>query len=75
MDEWLSVGDAGFQRHAESRLQDIVTNAGILVLASHSPGLIERECNMLLELDHGIARGVRRLTGASSFSPESAFAG
>lgn len=53
MDEWLSVGDAEFRQQAEERLRDIVANTGILVLASHSPELIQRECNQVLELSHG----------------------
>lgn len=55
MDEWLSVGDEKFQQQAETRLQEIVSNVGILVLASHSRGLIERECNLVMELTHGVA--------------------
>lgn len=53
MDEWLSVGDQGFQRHAEQRLQAVVGQAGILVLASHSLELVRRECNRVIELSHG----------------------
>jgi len=57
MDEWISVGDVSFQQKAEERLRHVVSNAGILVLASHSRGLIERECTMILELNHGVATG------------------
>jgi len=46
-----------FQQKAEERLRHVVSNAGILVLASHSRGLIERECTMILELNHGVATG------------------
>ena len=53
MDEWMSVGDAEFKQKAEERLREIVSNTGILVLASHSPELIERECNRVVELSHG----------------------
>lgn len=53
MDEWLSVGDAEFRVKAEKRLRDIVDEAGILVLASHSYELIARECNKVMELSHG----------------------
>ena len=53
MDEWLSVGDAEFKQRAEERLRDVVSNTGILVLASHSPELIGRECNQVVELSHG----------------------
>ena len=55
MDEWLSVGDVEFQHRAEERLRSVVSHAGILVLASHSPSLIERECNLVMELQHGLA--------------------
>jgi len=57
MDEWLSVGDAEFRQKAEDRLRDIVSTTGILVLASHSPELIKRECNQVMELSHGVQAG------------------
>lgn len=53
MDEWLSVGDESFQHKAEARIQKIVDESDILVLASHSRGLIERTCNKVLWLEHG----------------------
>ena len=58
MDEWLSVGDAEFRHQAEDRLRDVVANTGILVLASHSFDLIERECNRVVELNHGAMQPV-----------------
>ncbi|WP_219210846.1 ABC transporter ATP-binding protein [Variovorax boronicumulans] len=53
MDEWLSVGDAEFTEKAEKRMKDVVSKSGILVLASHSPELIARECNRVVQLEHG----------------------
>jgi lipopolysaccharide transport system ATP-binding protein len=53
MDEWLSVGDAEFRHQAEERLREVVANTGILVLASHSLDLIDRECNRGIELRQG----------------------
>lgn len=53
MDEWLSVGDEAFQHKAESRIQKIVDESDILILASHSRGLIERTCNRVIWLEHG----------------------
>jgi lipopolysaccharide transport system ATP-binding protein len=53
MDEWLSVGDAEFTAKAEQRMKDVVSSAGILVLASHSPDLIAKECNRVIHLEHG----------------------
>lgn len=59
MDEWLSVGDAEFTEKAEQRMKDVVSGAGILVLASHSQDLIAKECNRVIHLEHG------RIVGAS----------
>lgn len=54
MDEWLSVGDADFREQAENRMKELVASSGILVLASHSPELIARECNRVVRLSHGV---------------------
>src|SRR5262249_16705400 len=53
MDEWLSAGDATFVGKAEKRLTDFVNQASILVLASHSLGLLRRSCNKGVLLEHG----------------------
>lgn len=53
MDEWLSVGDAGFASKAAKRLETLVGKAAILVIASHDPGLIARVCNRKICLEHG----------------------
>jgi lipopolysaccharide transport system ATP-binding protein len=53
MDEWLSVGDAEFRTQAEARMRTLVSGSGILVLATHSPELIRRECNRAISLQKG----------------------
>ncbi len=53
MDEWLSVGDSEFNQKAALRLDRLVDNAAILVVASHSSELISRVCNRRLHLEHG----------------------
>lgn len=53
MDEWLSVGDADFQSKAAERLKRLVDNASILIIASHSPELIQNICNRRILLEHG----------------------
>lgn len=66
MDEWLSVGDAEFRERGAVRLRDLIQATGILVLASHSPELIDRECTAVVELSHGgitAFRGERPLGG------------
>lgn len=55
MDEWLSVGDQSFIEKAEARLDSIVNNARIVVIASHDHSLIQRRCNKTLILNHGDA--------------------
>jgi len=53
MDEWMSVGDAEFSRKSQSRLQVMVDQARILILASHDEQLIRQNCNKIMHLDHG----------------------
>ena len=53
MDEWIGVGDAAFVQKAEQRLMTFVDRAGILVLASHNPALLERICTKGVLLDSG----------------------
>jgi lipopolysaccharide transport system ATP-binding protein len=61
MDEWLSVGDAEFVALAEARLQKLVDEAHILVLASHDASVIARLCNVIVHLEHGEVVEVRRV--------------
>jgi len=72
MDEWLSVGDAEFTEKAEKRMRDVVAKSGILVLASHSPTLIAKECNRVIHMEHG--RVVQVTDDMSSFISENAAA-
>ncbi len=44
MDEWISVGDRAFVKQARRRLEEFVNSAGILVLASQRPELLQRIC-------------------------------
>lgn len=53
MDEWLSVGDQGFQDKAEKKLSELVNRSNILVIASHSRELIEKCCDRAIWLEHG----------------------
>jgi len=53
MDEWLSVGDAEFNKLASARLDAMIKKTSILVLASHDVGLIHKVCNVIIHLEHG----------------------
>ena len=53
MDEWLNVGDAHFVEKAKTRINEIVNNSKIIVLASHNHALIASQCNKIYQLEHG----------------------
>lgn len=53
MDEWLSVGDAAFMEKASERLQKLVDEAAILVIASHDAKLVNKICNRAFRMEHG----------------------
>jgi len=53
MDEWLSVGDEKFQHKATLRINELIAATKILIVASHSPKLIETTCNKVIWMDSG----------------------
>jgi ABC-type polysaccharide/polyol phosphate transport system ATPase subunit len=53
MDEWVGAGDAEFMAKARERMQSRVGGAKILVLASHSIGLLRNICNRGIVLEGG----------------------
>ncbi len=53
LDEWIGAGDAEFQEKARLRLEALLQNAGIVVIASHNRQLIQRVSNKLLWLERG----------------------
>ena len=56
LDEWLSAGDASFQARAVERMNSFVSEAGILVLASHYRELLRTNCNRAIWLERGSIR-------------------
>lgn len=56
MDEWILAGDAAFMAKAKCRLENMVRQAKILVLASHSAGIITEWCNRIIWLEKGRIR-------------------
>src|SRR5882762_1795524 len=60
LDEWLSVVDEKFSAKAEERLRKLVSQAAIVIIASHDQALLQRTCTSVINLDHGrIVRTVR----------------
>ena len=53
LDEWLSVVDEHFAEKAEMRLQNLVSQAAIVIIASHDQPLLRRTCTSIINLDHG----------------------
>ncbi|MGH9380118.1 MAG: ABC transporter ATP-binding protein [Thermoanaerobaculia bacterium] len=53
MDEWIGAGDPRFQDKAKARMEAMAARAGIIVLASHNHGLLQRTCTKVLELEKG----------------------
>jgi homopolymeric O-antigen transport system ATP-binding protein len=53
LDEWLGAGDATFLIKARRRMQEMIDDAGILVLATHNDRMMRQVCNKLLILDGG----------------------
>lgn len=53
MDEWIGAGDRSFQDKARKRMDSFVTDAGIIIIASHNQGLLKRLCNKALHLENG----------------------
>lgn len=53
LDEWLGAGDAAFLQKARKRMQEMVEDASILVLATHNMKLMRSQCNQALVLEDG----------------------
>jgi lipopolysaccharide transport system ATP-binding protein len=53
MDEWVGAGDADFLTKAKTRMQDRVGGSKIVMLASHSVGLLRDICNKGIVLEQG----------------------
>ena len=53
MDEWIGTGDANFTKRAGERMKTHIGKDAILVLASHSDGLLRGLCNKAVVLEQG----------------------
>lgn len=53
LDEWLGAGDAAFLRKARARMQSMVEDASIVVLATHNLNLMRNQCNQAMVLEEG----------------------
>jgi len=53
LDEWLGAGDAEFQNKAKTRMKQLITDAHIVVLATHNVPLMKQICDKALWLEKG----------------------
>jgi len=53
MDEWIWVSDADFVQRAQQRMNDMIRQTRILVIATHADYLIQQMCNKAVYLRHG----------------------
>jgi ABC-type polysaccharide/polyol phosphate transport system ATPase subunit len=53
LDEGLGAGDARFAEKAKRRVDNLIERSSILILASHSDGLIQSMCNRAILMDSG----------------------
>jgi ABC-type polysaccharide/polyol phosphate transport system ATPase subunit len=56
MDEWIVAGDAHFMEKAQLRVRSFVSDASVLVLASHDLDICRQWCNKAVWLDQGEVR-------------------
>lgn len=63
VDEVLSVGDYRFQEKCEKRIQEMINGGTTIIIVSHDIDMIERLCNKVLWLDHGVKKefGITKL--------------
>lgn len=58
MDEMIGAGDASFIQKAKERVDGMIDNASILVLASHDASILQRFCNRAALMQEGQILGL-----------------
>ncbi len=53
IDEVMGAGDASFMQKARKRMNSLINNSELVVMANHSPKLLRKFCNKVLWLKHG----------------------
>jgi lipopolysaccharide transport system ATP-binding protein len=53
MDEWFLAGDQDFMKKAEERLKRLVTDAEILMIATHDMSIVRTWCTRAIRLEGG----------------------
>lgn len=58
LDEWIATGDRHFRDKVDQRLDDLMTSALIVIIASHNRNRMARWANSVIELESG--QGVQK---------------
>lgn len=58
MDEMISAGDSAFMVKAQARINELLSQANILIIASHDPNILRSFCNRVAWLEHGRIREI-----------------
>lgn len=58
VDEALGAGDLAFRKRAMQRLTMFMQKARVLVMVSHQPQEIQKNCNKVVWLEDGVIRGL-----------------
>ena len=56
LDEFFAAGDLAFQKKAETRMQNFLTRAKIVVMVGHNLPYLKEHCDRALWIDHGTLR-------------------
>jgi teichoic acid transport system ATP-binding protein len=56
IDEALAVGDRMFRKKSTERIEELLENAGTLMLVSHALSEVTRQCNRALWIEKGVLR-------------------
>src|SRR5487761_2252631 len=56
IDEGIGAGDAAFQKKAQQRIGNLFDRTPIVILASHSEGLISEFCARRVQMEHGVVK-------------------
>lgn len=67
IDEGIGAGDQAFQDKLGRRIDELLENAGLLVIASHSPALLQKYCTRGLVMVHGEVRTIGSLEDALDY--------
>jgi len=67
IDEVIGVGDAAFMERASARFRSMIDRTSVLVLASHSPAILQQFCNKGLVLEEGRTKFLGSINEAITF--------